>query len=409
VGQLALVMVGVISQAWAARADWPQFLGPRRNGSALETNLGAWPKDGPRMVWQAKVGAGFAGPVVVGSQALVFHRVADRETLSCHDAATGRELWQAGYPTKYRDDHGFDEGPRGTPAVADGRVHTFGADGMLQAWGLQDGKKLWSVDTKAELGARKGFFGQACSPLVEGSLVIVNVGGRDGAGLVAFDQGTGKVRWKVTDDEASYASPVAATVGGQRRVYAITRAALVGVKPTDGALLFRYPWRPPMDASVSAASPLVIEDLIFISASYGTGATLLRLGPGDPEKVWSTDDALSNHYATSVYHNGFLYGFDGRQEQGCELRCVEFKTGRVRWSEGGLRAGTVTLAGAQLLILTEQGELIQAPASPAAFKPAGRAQILPFGVRAHPAVAGGRFYARSKDRLVCVEWKVPPP
>lgn len=403
-----LTLVVLLAWPLPTFADWPQFLGPHRNGTTLETNLAPWPKDGPRSVWQRKVGAGFAGPVVAQGKTLIFHRLADRETLTCLDAASGRELWEAGHPTNYRDDYGFDEGPRGTPAVADGRVFTFGAEGRLQAWNLADGRMLWNIDTRETFGARKGFFGPACSPLVERDLVVVNVGGRGGAGLVACDAATGKVRWKATDDEASYASPVAAIVGGKRRIFAITREALVGVNPADGALLFRYPWRPRMEASVSAASPLVVDELMFISASYGRGASLLRLRNDQPEKVWEKDDVLSNHYATSVHRDGFLFGFDGRQEHGCDLRCVELRTGRVRWSEGGLKAGTVTLAGDQLLVLTEQGELIQAPASPAGFKASGRTQILPFGVRAHPAVAGGRLYARSKDRLACVEWKPSP-
>jgi outer membrane protein assembly factor BamB len=247
----------------------------------------------------------------------------------------------------------------------------------------------------------------ACSPLLEGSAVIVNIGGRNGAGIVAFDKATGKVLWQTSDDEASYSSPVAATVAGERRVFVITREALVALNPKDGSTSFRYPWRPPMHASVSAATPLVTGDLIFISASYGTGATLLRFRENGPEKLWSSDEALSCHYATPVYREGFLYGFDGRADPGLQadssFRCVELKTGKVRWSEPSLKVGTVTLADDQLLVLSEKGELILAPATPSGFKPTGRAQILPFVVRAHPALAGGLFYARSKDKLVCLD------
>jgi outer membrane protein assembly factor BamB len=333
----------------------------------------------------------------------LFHRVGDQEVVDCFDAQTGRDEWKSGYPTRYRDDFGFDEGPRGTPTVVSNRVYTYGAEGMLGCWDASDGRKVWSVDTKSQFRQSKGFFGMACSPLIEGDLVVLNVGGKDGAGLVAFDRSTGKVRWKTSDDEASYASPVAATVAGSRRVFAITREALISVNPVDGSVAFRYPWRPSMDASVSAATPLVIDDQIFISASYGTGATLLRLRGNRPEKVWTSDESLSNHYATSVHRDGLLFGFDGRQEHGCDLRCVDLKSGKVRWSEGGLGAGTVTLAGDRLLVLTEKGELIQAPATSTGFKPSARAQIVPFGARAHPALAEGRFYARSKDQLHCVD------
>jgi len=160
---------------------------------------------------------------------------------------------------------------------------------------------------------------------------------------------------------------------------------------------------------VNAATPLVIHDLVFLSASYNIGAILLRVKGSDVEKIWAADDVLSNHYATSVYHDGYLYGFDGRQEHGARLRCVELKTGKVRWTQESLGAGTVTLADNRLLVLSERGELIQAPTSPAEFKPANRAQILPSTARAYPALADGLFYARSKDKLVCVDLRKSAP
>jgi outer membrane protein assembly factor BamB len=405
---LALLVFAVITNLGQA-ADWPQFLGPTRDGIYSGPTLAEiWPKEGPPVVWQRKVGQGFSGPTVSEGKLILFQRVDDSEVVECLDAKSGKVFWKAEYPTAYQDDFGFDPGPRATPTMVEGRVYTFGAEGTLNCWNLDDGRKVWTIDTKKQFGARKGFFGLACSPLVESNAVIVNLGGRDGAGVVAFAKASGQVLWKVTDDEASYASPIAATIGGRRYVFVVTRVALMALSPADGRVVFRYEWRPPMHASVSAATPLVIDDLIFLSASYGAGARLLRFKEGGPEKIWSADDVLSNHYATSVHHGGFLYGWDGRQEQGCDLRCVELKTGKVRWTESGLGAGTVTLAGNQLLVLTEKGELLRAPATPAGFKPTGRAQILPFVARAHPALADGLFYARSKDKVVCVDLRKNP-
>src|SRR5439155_19668548 len=184
-------------------------------------------------------------------------------------------------------------------------------------------------------------------------------------------------------------------------------------QPDDGKVLFQFPFRPPMRNSVTAASPLLINDTVFLSASYGTGAVLLQLTESAPRKLWASDDALSNHYATSVYHEGFLYGIHGRTDPGFEppasLRCVEMKTGKVMWEQASFGAATLILAGNQLLLLTERGELIRAPASSSAFKLSSRAQILPNQVRAHPALADGLFYARSKDRLVCVSLKKSAP
>jgi outer membrane protein assembly factor BamB len=354
-------------------------------------------------LWKREVGAGFSGPAIQGDRLILFHRIEDRAVVECLEASSGRALWQADHPTDYRDDFGFDAGPRATPSIAEGRVFTFGAEGRLSGWDLGTGKLLWSVDTATEFGTPKGWFGRACSPLVVDGLVIIVLGGQADAGIAAFDAIEGTLQWKSTQDEASYASPIAANLQGHKMVIALTREALVGLAPADGRVHFRHPWRPRANASVTAATPLVIEDQVFISASYGLGASLLRRTSTGLEAVWSSDDALSSHYATSVAHRGLLYGWHGRQEQGCDLRCVELQSGRVRWTESGLKAGTVTLAGDELLVLTEQGELIRAQASPIGFKPTARAQVLPAGVRAHPALASGKFFARSPRLLVCLE------
>ena len=402
----ALAILASIACPGSAQ-EWPQFLGPNRNGVTTVSNLAtSWPKDGPAVLWRHDVGEGFSGPVIAGGRLVICHRVADVDEVLCLDPATGKALWKGGLPATYRDDFGMEEGPRATPAMADGRVFTFSADGLAAAWNVTNGAVLWKVDTRKEYGARKGFFGLAASPLVENGLVILNVGGRDGAGFVALDAASGQLRWKATGDEASYASPVAATVAGQRRVFALTREAFVGIDPADGRLLFRHPWRPAMHASVSAATPLVLGDQLFLSASYDTGATLLRVGDGKPEVVWESKDALASHYSTCVEHGGYLYGFDGRADPALQrasrFRCVDLKTGQVRWTESSLKSGTVTRVNDRLLILTEQGELLLAAATPERFQVAARAQVLSLGVRAHPAVAQGKLFARGKDRLVAV-------
>ncbi len=321
--------------------DWPQFLGKTRDGVYADQDVAMkWPTEGPKIVWKKDIGQGFAGPVVAEGRLVVFHRVDDKERIDCLDAKSGKNIWSADYPTAYQDDFGFDEGPRATPAIARGRVYTHGAEGDLHCWDLQNGKQLWAVDTKKQFDSPKGYFGRACSPLVEGNAVILNIGSK-GAGIVAFESESGKVMWKATDDAASYSSPTAATIHGKRYVLVLTRAGLVALDPPTGKVYFDYHFRSRMDASVNAATPLVIDDMIFLSASYGTGAALLHFDEKGPEKVWAGDNILSNHYATSVYFNGYLYGFDGRQEHGPNLRCVDFKTGNVRWSEDNFGAGTV--------------------------------------------------------------------
>ena len=208
--------------------------------------------------------------------------------------------------------------------------------------------------------------------------------------------------WKATSDEASYSSPVAATFGGKPYLLAFTRAGLVGADPASGAIYFKFPWRSRSRSSVNAATPLVVDDLIFLSASYGTGAVVLRVNGSQIEKLWSGDDSLTNHYSTSVYYDGNLYGYHGRQEFGQSFRAIDLHTGKVHWNEDGFGAGTVTRAGDRLLLMRESGELVMIRATPESFSVVSRAQILPGVVRAYPALANGLFYVRNGKKLVCV-------
>jgi outer membrane protein assembly factor BamB len=400
---LAIALTTVLMAASHVAADWPQFLGPDRNGVYRGTPIvSSFPQGGPKVVWTRKVGQGLSGPVVVGNRLVLFHRVGDREVVESLDIANGTTQWQYGYPTAYRDDFGFDEGPRAVPVVVDGVVYTFGAEGQLHAITLDRGQRLWSENTAQKFGVAKGFFGAAGSPLVENGRVIANVGGAK-AGIIAFNAKTGKVEWTATEDAASYSSPAAATIAGQRFAVFLTRAGLVGLDPASGAVKFQRAWRARANASVNAATPVVVGNLIFISAEYGPGAGVLRLDGSTLTEVWSSNDVLSNHYATSVYADGVLYGFHGRQEFGQTLRAVDFRTGRVRWSEDRFGAGTLTLAGDQLIVMREDGELVLAPVTPAGFRPTARARVLSATVRAYPAIDSGFLYARNDNTLVCLD------
>jgi outer membrane protein assembly factor BamB len=390
--------VSCISAIAASAADWPQFLGPQRNGSSPDP-VAATALRNPPVVFKKSIGAGFSSPVVAGGKLILFHRVENKEVVECLNAVSGDRLWVFDYPTAYRDDFGFDEGPRGTPAIADNRVYTFGAEGVLHAIDLVTGKKLWRVDTHLAFGVRKGFFGAAASPLVEGNAVYLNVGGPNGAGMVAFNAQNGTALWKATDDDAGYSSPIAATLDGMRSILCFTRNGLVALEPASGKVRLTFPWRSRSNASVNAAVPIVVGDLVFLSASYSTGAVLLKISSNRPTKVWSSDEALSSHYASSVYKDGFLFGFHGRQEMGQSLRCIELQNGKVQWSVDGFGAGTVTLLGDRLLIVRENGEAVIAAANPKSYAPQAKTQLLPGVVRSYPAVAGGRVYVRNENTL----------
>jgi outer membrane protein assembly factor BamB len=397
---LALALPASVS---VSAADWPQFLGPSRDGVYAGAPLNEkWPTTGPRVIWRKQIGQGLSGPVVAGKRLILFHRVEDREIVESFDAMSGASQWRHAYPTTYRDDFGFDEGPRAVPVVVDGIVYTYGAEGKLHAIDLAAGKPLWNVDAMRQFEVDKGFFGAAGSPLVEGGKVIANVGGKK-AGIVAFDAKTGKVIWTATMDGASYSSGIAATILGRRYAVFLTRVGLVGLDPANGQVRFQRPWRARQAASVNAATPLVVGSSIFVSAEYGPGAGVLRFDGTTLADVWHSEDTLSNHYATSVYHEGRLYGFHGRQEFGPVFRAVDLQSGKVLWSTARFGAGSVTLAGNRLVIVRESGELVLAAASPKSFQQIASAQMLPPTVRAYPALADGLLYVRNGDTLVAVD------
>jgi outer membrane protein assembly factor BamB len=392
-------MLLIVSFAPAAAQDWPQLLGPARNG--VYTGPGRNPAG---LEWKKPVGAGFAAPVVAEGKLIVFHRQKDKELVEARNPATGAVLWTYAYTTGYRDDFGFDEGPRSAPTADGGRVYTFGAEGQLHCINLADGKRIWSEDTHARFKVRKGYFGAAGAPLVDEARVLMNIGGPQ-AGIVAFDRNNGKVLWTATDDPAGYSSPILATLGGLKRALFLTRTGLVDIEPASGKVRYKMRWRSRSDASVNAATPVVAGDVLFLSSSYGTGAVAFEVNGSEYRQLWASDDALSNHYATSVHKDGYLYGFHGRQEQGQQLRCVELRTGKVKWSVDGLRAGTVTLAGGHLLVLRENGELVVGSADPIRFQVESRHQLLDGVVRAYPAWSGGRLYLRNEDTLACYRLK----
>jgi outer membrane protein assembly factor BamB len=392
--------------AMTIAADWPQFLGPNRDGASSETGLlRTWPKGGPPVVWRKPVGEGFSGPVIAGDRLILFHRVGDQERVECLEAGSGKVVWKYDYATNYVDQLGKGNGPRSTPVITGQRVITLGAEGTLHCLDLKQGAKIWSRSLNEEYGVRQSYFGVGTSPLVEEKMVLVNVGGRD-AGIVAFALDRGKETWKATSDGASYASPIAATIDGKRLAVFFTREGVDALNPTSGAVSFRKRWRARYDASVNAASPLLIGDRVFISASYETGALLLRLRKDGADVVWQNDDVMSNHYNTCAYHKGYLYGFDGRQEARPSFRCVELAGPKVAWNRPEFGCGSMILAEGNLIVLTENGELLLVEATPEAYREKARARVFDAPpCRAQIALANGRLYGRDQKELVCFSLK----
>jgi outer membrane protein assembly factor BamB len=385
-------------------ADWPQHLGPTRDGHSPETGLlRTWPKDGPALVWKRDVGAGWAGPAVAGDRLVLFHRVGDEEIVECVDAATGSGRWKSAYRTAYIDEFEFDNGPRATPLIADRRVFTLGAAGDLRAWDLESGKELWSRNINKDYGVPKGFFGVATSPVLAGGRLLVNVGAK-AAGVVAFAPATGKEVWKASDDAVSYASPVVAKISDEELAVFFTREGLLAVSPVQGEVKYKYAFRPRAQASVSAMTPVVSGDRVFLSTAYQTGAVLLELKKGKVEEVWQGADILDCHYNTPVLAKDHLYGIDGRQEsRAAKLKCVEWATGKVRWTRDSFLCAALIHADGLFLACPENGDVVLFEATPGGYKELARAAVLSAPVRALPALAGGRLYVRDGKKLVALE------
>jgi outer membrane protein assembly factor BamB len=387
--------------------EWPQILGPNRNGIAADDEKLAdrWPDGGPKVLWQHEAGDGFAGVAVAGGKAVLFHRVEDQEVAQCLDAATGKPLWKASFATAFRSEYSSDHGPRCVPVIHKDRVIVFGAGGDLHCLSLAAGRKLWSRAAFKDFGAPNGYFGAGSSPIVVGDKVLVNVGGsRQEAGIVAFSLEKGETLWKATDNAASYSSPILVKLGpAAQRVIFVTRIQTLAIDPENG----KVDWTMRFGAlgpTVNAANPLVIDGHLFLSSSYGIGAVYAKLTPRGPEVAWKNDDVMSSQFTTCVAKDGYLYGIDGREDVGeAQLRCIDPKAGKVVWSKDGLGKGSLLLADSKLVIQTTAGKLYLAEASPEGYRELASAAVAGPKTFALPALAGGKLYVRSPEALKCLE------
>jgi outer membrane protein assembly factor BamB len=238
--------------------------------------------------------------------------------------------------------------------------------------------------------------------LVEGDKVLVNVGGRAGAGIVAFSLADGKTVWKATDELASYSSPVATTVDGTRHAIFVTRYNVVSLDPSNGAVRFAFPFgkRGP---TVNAAAPLVTDDRLFVTASYGVGAVAVRVGRSSVEDLWKGDDILSSQYSTAIHHDGHFYGIDGRADVGTtQLRCVEAKSGKVAWSKADFGVANLIFADGKLVVVKDDGTLVLARVTPKECRELAKAAVLEGVTRALPALSAGKLFVRDTATLKCL-------
>lgn len=402
-----IILLCCFSSSLASAGDWPQILGPHRNGIADDESISTnWRQSGPDVLWTKKLGTGFAGPAVRDGKVYQLHRVGDQLILQCHRATDGKPLWKAEHPCDYVATISYDDGPRCVPTVTEKHVITYGPAGRLQVLDIDSHQRLWLIDTHDKYKADAGYFGAGSSPLVVDDRIIVNVGGRRSqAGLVAFSLKDGSELWKSTAEDASYSSPILTKLGDRSVVLAITRLKCLALDPSNGKVLFEFPFgkRGP---TVNAANPVVFDDKLFLTASYGIGAKYGTLTPTGFREEWSNDQVLSSQYTTSVVQDNALFGVHGRQDLGqAELRCLDPKTGKVAWSKTLSAYGTLMLVDNKLVVTCIDGTLTIAEASPKAYRQLASASIQQptQGGLALPAISDGLLFVRDQEMLRCLD------
>ena len=399
------VLLTYLLAAPASAGDWPQILGPDRTGVAEQERLAErWPEAGPKLLWTKPVGEGTAGVAVQDESVVLFHRLGDEEVLESLDAATGETNWRRAYETDFRSQVGGDHGPLCVPTVVAKSIVTYGPQGVLCRWNLVDGKPIWRRETHEDFEAREGYFGAGSSPLVDDGRVIVNVGGRrERSGIVAFDLKTGGDLWTATDQQASYSAPTAATIAGRRSILCLARLACVALDPQSGEVQFEVPFGL-RGATVNAATPLVLDDQLFLTASYGIGAASIELSPRSGTERWRKPNLLSSQYTTPVSHDGVLYGIDGRDDlPPAHLRCIDPRSGELLWSEDDFGYATLIAADEKLILVKTNGELVLARPDRGRFVPLSRFQLTTGTLRALPALSDGKLYVRDETTLYCVD------
>lgn len=432
--------------------DWAEFLGPNRDSKSPETGiLKDWSGDKLKIKWTMPLTESYGIGSVSRGRFFQFDRAEGEEVLFCLNAETGKEIWKKSYEVDYRDLYGYNSGPRTSPVIDDDRVYTYGVAGDLRCWQVADGKVVWKLDVNEKFGVIQNFFGVGSTPVIYKDLLIAMVGGSpaesksvppgaldrvvgNGSGIVAFDKNTGEMKYKLSDELASYSSPTIARIGDKDWCFAFCRGGLLAFDPATGKKSFHYPWRDKQLESVNASNPVVVKDQVFISETYGIGSSLLKIKPDGYDVIWKDEErsrkrAMETHWNTAIYHEGYFYGSSGRHTGNAVLKCIEAKTGEEKWRVPGLSRSSLMYVDGHFVCLTEVGRLFLFKATPDEFKfvtqirldiaqgeadnekdgkdkegePGDRMALLEYPCWSAPILSHGLMYVRGPKNLVCLE------
>ena len=404
---LCLPLSAASTSPSAASADWPQWRGPSRNGIANETGLlKTWPAAGPPVVWSiGNIGEGYGSISIKGDRIFVQGVKAGQSSVFCLNRADGKIVWVAALGARLGQDRG--PGPRGTPTVDGEQLYALAENGELACLKAADGSILWRRNILKDFDGRNPKWLISESPLVEGNNVIVTPGG-EGASIVALDKQTGKTIWKTKElsDEAGYSSCLAVDIQGVRTIVGFTGNAGVGVRASDGKLMWRY--EKVSNRTANITTPVFYDNKVFYTSGYDTGCALLSVkaqsGEVKADEIYFSREMM-NHHGGVVLIDGYLYGFNN-----AILSCIEFATGKTVWRDRSVGKGTLTFADGHLYLLSENNVAGLAEATPAGYKETGRFQIADQGWPswAHPVVCAGKFYIRNQGTLTCYDVKSGP-
>ena len=378
-------------------SDWPMFRGPNHDGISTETDWKiSWPESGPVKLWEAAVGTGFSTVSVANGRVFTLGNEDKQDTVYAFDAKTGKTIWTH----VYKSDIGskfYEGGPGSTPTVDGEHVFTISKWGDLFCLNAANGNVVWKRQLEKEEGLRLPDWGFNGSPLVHGDMLILNVGG----GGMAFEKDSGKTIWRSNDEEAGYSTPLPFSLDGKQYVALSSGKSFLAADANTGEKTWEISW--PTRYGVNAADPIVVGEQVWIGSGYGKGNGLFKMDGSQATEVWTNTD-LKAQQNPPILINGHLYGFDGDAGKKSPLKCVEFKTGKITWEAEDIRYGAVAAAGDQLIVISDKGELIVAPASPEGFTPSARAQVLDGKCWTVPVISNGLIYLRnSRGRLICMD------
>jgi outer membrane protein assembly factor BamB len=383
--------------------DWPQWRGPNRDGVVASfREPSAWP-EALKQQWKIEVGLGYATPLIVGERVYLFTRQNEEEVMRALDAASGKELWRTSYAAPFdmvRATARHGAGPKSTPTYANGRLFSLGMTNIVTAFDAATGKQLWQKPaTKAQ-----PMYHTAMSPIVDGNVMIVHVGGPGDAALTAFDVATGNVRWAWTGDSPAYGSPIVVDLGGTRQVVTFTHQYLIGVAVASGELLWRRPFKTPSDTT--SQTPIVFRDMI-IQNGRDNGVTAFRVARGEggwtTHDVWQTKE-VSLYMTNGVVVDGVLYGLSHLNAG--QYFALDLATGAVLWKSEPRQAENAGMVRAAdtIFALEDDGEMVVMKASRTGMNVVRRYDLADSQTWAQPAISGGRVYVKDVAHLTLWTW-----